>query len=168
MRSSSLLLISRMVSFSCLRLSHLVFTRRSRRFCFATEDLVAISKIPLLLAGWTLLPLFAVWVFFVDHVNTATAANHLIPFGRVGFNGSSYFHRTLTMFESSLLYSHEAFSINGKKVIGKKTEGQKKIYQTADAILLSAFFLRHALISPLAMSMSCCFCASSLHPEPST
>jgi hypothetical protein len=60
-----------------------------RRFCC--------HCIPLLLAGRTLLALFAVGVFLVDNIYAASAAHDLISFGGIGLNRSSNFHRRLTI-----------------------------------------------------------------------
>ncbi len=51
-----------------------------------------ISLISLLFTSRTFLSLLAVWIRFIDHVNAALAAYNFVPFGRIGFDRSSYFH----------------------------------------------------------------------------
>ncbi len=96
--SSSLLFKSRIVVLSCFRLSQFIFTRRSRRFCFAIADFVAMIFLLLswlFFAGWTLLSLFAVWIDLVDHINPSASSHDLISFGGIGFHRGSHFHMYL-------------------------------------------------------------------------
>jgi hypothetical protein len=80
MRSSTDFSMSRMVFFSCWRLSHLLFTSLSRFFCFAMEDFFAISVPFLFPARRPFLALLAVGIFLIDHIDPPSSADDLIPF----------------------------------------------------------------------------------------
>ena len=82
--------MSKIVSLRAFRFSHLFFTILSRFFCLAIEDFFAI--IPLFFTGRPFLALLAVGVFFVDDIDSASAADNLVPFQGIRFDGSSTFH----------------------------------------------------------------------------
>jgi len=85
--------MSRITAFNFARLSHLFFTIRSRFFCLAIEHLFAISY-SLFFSARPFLALFAVWVSFVDHIDTSSAADNEVPFRWIGLDGCSYFHES--------------------------------------------------------------------------
>lgn len=93
-RSSSLRFIFLTLALSSWRLFQLRLTVSSRRFCFSTEDFFAISVLisSLFFTSWAFLPLLSVWIFFVDNIKTAAAANELISLRRVSLDRCFHFH----------------------------------------------------------------------------
>jgi len=73
----------RTIFLSVCRSSHLRSTSVLRRACFA---LCAVVIILLLFAGRPFLPLFAVRVCLINHINAPLSSDDLISLGRVCFN----------------------------------------------------------------------------------
>lgn len=84
--SSSERFMLRIFFFSSCLLSHLSFTKRSRRFCFSTDDFFAIGFLILFFASGALLTLLAIRVLFIDYIKTAAASNEDISLRTVSLD----------------------------------------------------------------------------------
>jgi hypothetical protein len=50
------------------------------------------------------LPLLAIRVCLIDHINTTSTANDFVAFGWVGFDGSSYSHKPFPYIYEAHIY----------------------------------------------------------------
>ena len=66
------------------------------------------SQIELTLLRWTFLPLFAVWVEFIDYIYATTAADNFVTLRRISFNRCSYFHAILKSLHKIQVYTGRA------------------------------------------------------------
>lgn len=102
---------------------------RSRFCCLAICDFFAILPLKtLFLASRPLLALLAVWIDFIDYIDTPSSSDDLIPLGGVCFDRSSNFHRSFRR-SKGLLYPYVGinFKLENKEGIGEN-QGRKKSY----------------------------------------